>query len=90
MTIKNLILALLLALFLSAAGATLAHPDAVGRPRWVLSGGASDGATDGTSLRATLGQPWVGMVSSGDIALGQGFWHGRMQKYAVYLPLVLR
>jgi hypothetical protein len=89
---KVLILALVLALSLAAAGVALAN-DAVELPRWVLGGGASDSAAPGVSLRATLGQPVVGLVagSSGEITLGQGFWHGGSLPagpYRVYLPLV--
>ena len=42
----------------------------------MLSGGASDSTAGGITLRATLGQPVVGVISGGDVALGQGFWHG--------------
>jgi len=86
-----LALALVVALFLAAAGAALARADDLARPRWVLSGGASDAAVGDLTLRATLGQPMVGVVTSsgGDVTLGQGFWHGGIAGYAIYLPLVL-
>jgi len=91
---KILILALALALSLVVVGAALAN-GGVELPRWALGGGASDSAVGGTSLRATLGQPVVGVVTGGggDISLGQGFWHGGMTSatdYRVYLPIVLR
>jgi hypothetical protein len=91
MKTKNLILALALALSLGVAGATLAD-SGVERPRWVLSGGASDSTAGGAALRATLGQPVVGVVTSGggDVALGQGFWHGTTPGHNIYLPLVIR
>ena len=92
MKTKILILALVLALFLAAAGAAMAN-GGVGLPRWVLSGGASDSAGGGgISLRATLGQPVVGVVASGsgDITLAQGFWCGATSGYNIYLPLVMR
>jgi hypothetical protein len=94
MKMKLLILSLGLALFLAAAGVTLAN-DAAELPRWVLGGGASDSAAPGVSLRATLGQPVVGLVtgSSGEITLGQGFWCGGSlpeRLYYVYLPLICR
>ena len=57
-------------------------------PRWALSGGASESAAGDVVLRATLGQPVTGAVSTGDVTLGQGFWHGG--GYDVYLPLVLK
>ena len=89
MNTKILILALVLALILAAAGVALAN-GGVELPRWVLGGGASDSATGGVSLRATLGQPVVGVVSGGDITLGQGFWGRAALRYSVYLPLALR
>ena len=94
MKTKVLILTLALALFLAAAGVALAN-DAVELPRRVLGGGASDSAAGNITLRATLGQPVVGIVTSGggDVALGQGFWHGGSLPeggYDIYLPLVQR
>ena len=92
MKTKMLILALVL--FLAAAGVALAN-GVVELPRWALGGGASDSAATGVSLRATLGQPVVGVVSGsgGNVTLGQGFWHGgRLPEggYDIYLPLVQR
>jgi hypothetical protein len=58
-----------------------------------MSGGASDSAAGDVTLRATLGQPLVGNVSGGDVALGQGFWPGEglpVDEQNIYLPLVLR
>jgi len=90
MKTKILILALVLALSLVVAGLALANGD-LARPRWVLSGGASDSAAGNLTLRATLGQPVVGVVSGGDVTLGQGFWHGGATPgYNIYLPLVIR
>ena len=89
MKTKILILTLVLALSLVAAGLALAN-GGVERPRWVLGGGASDSAAGSVTLRATLGQPVVGVVSGGDVTLGQGFWHGGAPGYNVYLPLVIR
>jgi hypothetical protein len=94
MKTKNLILMLALALLVAAAGLVSADADDVARPRWVLSGGATDAAGgDGITLRASLGQPIVGVVASGDeaITLGQGFWHGgALDGVTVFLPVVLR
>jgi hypothetical protein len=87
MKMKVLILAL--ALFLVVAGAALAD-GSLARPRWVLSGGASDSAAGDVTLRATLGQPVVGVVSGGDVTLGQGFWCAATPGYEIYLPLVIR
>ena len=89
MKTKILILALVLALFLAAAGVALANGD-VELPRRVLGGGASESAAQGVALRATLGQPVVSVVFKGSVTLGQGFWGGATAGYNVYLPLVLR
>jgi hypothetical protein len=87
MKIKILILALVLALILAAAGVALANGGAE-PARSVLSGGASDSASGVVTLRATLGQPFVGVVasSSGDVVLSQGFWH--RAAYQTYLPVI--
>ena len=96
MKTNMLILALVLALFLAAAGVAAARValanGGLARPREVLSGGASDSAGGGVVLHATLGQPVVGVVTSGggDVTLGQGFWHGATPGYKIYLPLVIR
>jgi hypothetical protein len=87
MKTKILMLALLLALLLAVAGAALAN-SAAERPRQVLSGGASDSAAGDVTLHATLGQPVVGVVSDGNVTLGQGFWHGA--PYHFYVPLILK
>jgi hypothetical protein len=93
MKTKVLILVLVLALSLVVVGVALAN-NGVERPRWVLSGGASDAAVGNVTLRATLGQPIVGTVSASaaDITLGQGFWRGGslFGGYDVYLPLIQR
>ena len=57
--------------------------------------GVSDSAVGTVSLRASLGQPLVGVVASSgaDVTLGQGFWHGGSAPGGVhdlYLPLVQR
>jgi hypothetical protein len=94
MKTKILILALALGLILAGVGVTLAN-DGVERPREVLGSGASESAADGVTLRATLGQPVVGVLASGggDVILGQGFWHGGSLPegpYDIYLPLVVK
>ena len=91
MKTKILVLVLMLALLLAVAGAALANGgDEL--PREVLSGGASDATAPGVSLRATLGQPVVGVPSAaGYVSLGQGFWRGRAEaEYPVHLPLLLK
>jgi hypothetical protein len=90
MKTKIVILSLLLALFVIAAGVALAN-DVFELPRWTLGGGVSDSAAGDVTLRATLGQPLVGAVSGGDVTLGQGFWHGGgllVGDYDSYLPFV--
>jgi hypothetical protein len=89
MKIKIVILALVLALFLVVTGVAFAAGDTA-RLRWVLGGGASDSAAGDVTLRATLGQPVVGVVSGGDVTLGQGFWGGATPGHKIYLPLVIR
>jgi len=89
MKTKMLILALVLALILAAAAVALAN-GGLARPREVLGGGASDSAAGDVTLRATLGQPVVGIVSGGDVTLGQGFWRGAAPGYKSYVPLVMR
>ena len=89
MKTNMLILALVLALILAAAGVALAN-GSLTRPREVLGGGASDSAAGDVTLRATLGQPVVGIVSGGDVTLGQGFWGGAAPGYKTYVPLVMR
>jgi hypothetical protein len=89
MKMKILIVALVLAVFLAAAGVALAN-GGMELPRRVLGGGASDCAAEGVALHATLGQPVVGVVSRGDVTLGQGFWGGATRGYSIYLPVVIR
>ena len=88
--IPILVLVLALALLLTAGSAALANGD-LELPRWALGGGASSSTAEGVALQATLGQPVVGIVSSGDVTLGQGFWHGGSlpeSGYDIFLPLV--
>ena len=89
---KARVLILILVLTLSLVGAGLVLADAgVERRREVVAGGASDATAGSVILRATLGQPVVGVISGGDVSLGQGFWFGgAAPAYEVYLPLVIR
>ena len=88
MKTKILILTLVLVLFLVLSSVALTQSGGLDLPRWVLSGGASDSAGGDVTLRATLGQPLVESISSGDVTLSQGFWHG--SGYNIYLPIVQR
>lgn len=88
---KTRVMLLTLALFLVAAGAASAD-GSVGLRRWVLGNGASDAVSGEITLQATLGRPGAGVISGGDVSLGQGFWHGGelpTGRHSVYLPLVL-
>jgi hypothetical protein len=92
MKTKILILSLALVLSLVLVGLALAN-GGVELSRWTLGGGASDSTAGDASLRATLGQPVVGVISAGDVSLGQGFWHGGgipEGGYDLYLPLIKR
>jgi hypothetical protein len=82
------LLTLALALSLVVTGLALAN-GSVERPRQVMGGGASHTVAGDVSLRATLGQPVVGVVSGGDVTLGQGFWHGSAAEHHIYLPLIV-
>jgi len=96
MRTRLLVLLVVLALVtVGAAVATSGAAHANGGPalvRQVFSGGATASSATGVSLRATLGQPFVGVVAEGDVSVGQGFWHGGVLggEYRVYLPLVVR
>lgn len=92
MKTKILILLLVLVLFLTATGVTLANGGPA-RSRWVLSGGASASSGGSVSLRASLGQPVVGVVTGGELTVGQGFWHGGSVSddgFNIYLPMLVR
>lgn len=92
MKTKILILTLALVLSLVMVGLALAN-GIVELPRWVLGGGVSDATSGDIALRATLGQPVVGVTSGGDVTLGQGSWNdGRSPESGsdIYLPLVQR
>ena len=87
---KNITLSLILvSLLVLVAGLALASGGAE-QARVVLSSGASHTSSGDLALRATLGQPLVGLVSGGDVTLGQGFWHGGApgDTCEIYLPVV--
>lgn len=92
MKTKMLVLTLAFTLSLVVAGLALANATIV-LPRWVLGSGATDATAGNVALRGTLGQPVVGVVSGGDVSLGQGIWHGVSfleGEYYTFLPLVLK
>jgi hypothetical protein len=82
-----LLAVMMLAVGLAAAPLVLQSTE---RPRQVLSAGGHSVSVGSVTLRATLGQPFVGVNSSGGVSLGHGFWHGgALGPLAVYLPLVI-
>ena len=87
-TMRVLTLALVLSLL--ALGLVRAN-GGVERPRQVLGGGATSTTVGSITLRATVGQPFVGSDTNDGVTLGHGFWHGGVEgvDFAVYLPLVL-
>ena len=90
--ILTLVLVLVLAMFLGITSVVLAN-DGLELSRWVLGGGVSDSCGSDITLKATLGQPVVGIVSFGDLTMGQGFWNSYHHSEAlndIYLPLVQR
>ncbi|HEY76521.1 MAG TPA: hypothetical protein G4O00_10125 [Thermoflexia bacterium] len=93
-TIHFLALALILLLPLAVVGGRVSglalDGDSLHRPREVLGSGASAASAEGVSLRGTLGQPVVGVVSAEEVSLGQGFWHGSATGHRIYLPLMMR
>lgn len=84
------ILALVLILTLIAAGLAVANSN-TGLSRWVLGSGSSDSSAGDATIRGTIGQPVVGVVTTGNITLGQGFWLGGLLPGSgsdTYLPLI--
>ena len=86
---KTRILMIVLLFSLLATGLAQANGGPA-RPRQALGSGGTSATTAGVSLRATLGQPLVGSVSGGAVALGQGFWHSTATGYWIYLPLTVK
>jgi hypothetical protein len=70
----------------AAAASILSQP--VQLVRTVTGSGYSNATVGDVSLRATLGQPFVGETMNGGITLKQGFWHG-VRRLLLYLPMVL-
>ena len=85
--VLGLLAALLLTSGLSAASTPL---QTIELARAVGAAGATMASAGPVTLRGTLGQPFAGVSSSGDVDVEHGFWHGAAAEYAVYLPLVMR
>lgn len=89
---KTKILILVLVLSLVLTGLALAN-DGIELPRWVFGSGGTNSIGGSLTLRASLGQPVVGIVSNGEVTLGQGFWPGgslAKDDFYIYLPLILK
>ena len=92
-TIQLWIVALGMALLIvGSVSFALTANDGAMRPRQVISSGGTDASAGTVRLAASLGQPLVGTLASGDgqITLAQGFWHGELTQYAIYLPLAVK
>jgi len=81
-----LLLALLLVGSVAAAPALVQSAE---RPRHVMAAGGRSVTVGSVTLRGTVGQPFVGISTGGNVTLGHGFWHGAEPRYSLYLPLVL-
>jgi hypothetical protein len=85
-----ILLAVLALVVVSGVAAAPGIVAAVEHPRSVMGSGATAAQAGGVELRATLGQPFVGVNAADGVTLGHGYWHGADVAYQVYLPLVLR
>ncbi len=93
----SLLAVLLVAMALT--GIALAQLDSGPAVVWQIisgGGGPSSGAPAmGGSVTAndTLGQPFIGLSSGGDITLSAGYWHSQVPTvagYKIYLPLTIK
>jgi len=80
-----LLAALLLASGTAAAKVVLQAPELI---RAVGASGFTSTTIGSVTLNGTLGQPFVGVSSSGNVDLGHGFWHGGEMGSTIYLPVV--
>jgi hypothetical protein len=83
-----------LALLLLTSGLSLAAAtpqQTIELRRAVGASGFTSVTESGVTLRATLGQPFVGISSINNVSLSQGFWHGiPIILFTIYLPMVVR
>ena len=84
---RALILALLLALSISALGAAFASANGTTIDWWALSGGGGSASGGGVTLDSTLGQPIAGVSSEAGTWLGAGYWYAE-QPRQTFLPLI--
>ena len=86
----SIFLVLISLLLAGSVAAAPADTGAIQRPREALSAGVTASSVNSVSIRATLGQPFVGTSVTEDVILQQGYWHSREPGYRLYLPLVLK
>ncbi len=84
---RAILLALVAVIF--AASAVLAAPTALQVPRSVFGGGGARVVAGSYALDGTIGQPVVGIVSSGSYQVCSGFWCG-LGIYKSLLPLIFK
>mgnify|MGYP006297455959 CR=1 FL=1 len=87
------IIALGLALLVAGSVSFALPPgDDTTHPRQLISSGATQASAGTVRLVASLGQPTIGTLTSGNrqTTLAQGFWHGEPTHYAIYLPLTVK
>ncbi len=80
---------LALALTIGMAGVAPAQGVAT-LTRQVLGAGGASVNNGNVTLASTLGQPFVGSGTAGNMVIGQGFWVGLTGKFTVFLPATLR
>lgn len=91
MKAKKLIVIGMLVLCTAFALPALAQTGGGSELTWLtIDGGGGTSTGGGYSLSGTIGQPEAGALSGGGYVLDGGFWAGGANRYAVYLPLVVR
>ena len=80
-----ILLAVLALVVVSGVAAAPGLVAGVERPRAVIGSGATAAQAGGVELRATLGQPFVGVSTEDGVTLGHGYWHGVEIDFQVYL-----
>jgi hypothetical protein len=88
---RRILVSSLLAIFLLTSGAAAASAllQTVEETRAVGSAGFTSASVGSVTLNATLGQPFVGVNSNGNVDLSHGFWHGVVDN-TIYLPVIKR
>ena len=86
---RILVSSLLAALLLVSGAAVQARLQTVEETRAVGAAGFTSASVGSVTLNGTLGQPFVGVSSSGNVDLSHGFWHGVVDN-TIYLPVIKR